>query len=159
MITLIEFKHGNVLLSGADFICHQVNCQGVMGKGLAKQIRDKYPQHYQDYIKICESYKTCKSFLLGHGFVTNVDNQKIIGLFAQLNYGTNKCQTSYNDLELCFTNLCAYIDENYDNTVRVAIPYLLGCGLAGGSWDEVYHIINLVFLNRENIILEIWNNA
>ena len=24
-------------------ICHQVNCCGVMGAGLAKQIRDKWP--------------------------------------------------------------------------------------------------------------------
>jgi len=27
-------------------ICHQVNCKRVAGKGLAKQIRKKYPEWY-----------------------------------------------------------------------------------------------------------------
>lgn len=32
---LLEFK--------CDIFCHQVNCQGRMGSGIAKQIRNKYP--------------------------------------------------------------------------------------------------------------------
>ena len=34
-------------------ICHQVNCCGVMGAGLAKQIRDKWPVVFDEYKKIC----------------------------------------------------------------------------------------------------------
>ena len=36
-----------------DVICHQVNCQGVMGSGIAKQIRDTYPIVYDNYKKKC----------------------------------------------------------------------------------------------------------
>lgn len=38
-------KHitGNVLDSDAPIIAHQVNCMGVMGAGVAKCIREKYP--------------------------------------------------------------------------------------------------------------------
>ena len=32
-----------------DVICHQVNCQGVMGSGIAKQIRDTYPIVFENY--------------------------------------------------------------------------------------------------------------
>ena len=32
-----------------DVICHQVNCQGKMASGIAKQIRNTYPQVYDAY--------------------------------------------------------------------------------------------------------------
>lgn len=31
-------------------ICHQVNCCGVMGAGLAKQIRDKWPVVFDEFV-------------------------------------------------------------------------------------------------------------
>ena len=37
----IIYKTGNILDAQTDVIAHQVNCQGVMGAGLAKQIREK----------------------------------------------------------------------------------------------------------------------
>ena len=36
---MIIDKIGDILHTEADVICHQVNCKGVMGAGLAKQIR------------------------------------------------------------------------------------------------------------------------
>ena len=47
---IITFEHNNILESfNIDILCHQVNCQGVMGAGLAKQIRSKYPEVYEQY--------------------------------------------------------------------------------------------------------------
>ena len=40
--------------SGCNIICHQVNCQGVMGSGIAKQVREKYPNVYNSYKKACD---------------------------------------------------------------------------------------------------------
>ena len=37
---MVTFHNGNILDSGADIICHQVNCRGVMGSGVAKQIKE-----------------------------------------------------------------------------------------------------------------------
>ena len=33
----VVIKEGNVFDSDAKIICHQVNCQGVMGSGVAKE--------------------------------------------------------------------------------------------------------------------------
>ena len=49
---------GNVLDSNADVIIHQVNCQGVMGSGVAKQVKDRYPVVYEMYKAKCNEYKT-----------------------------------------------------------------------------------------------------
>ncbi|WP_223260709.1 hypothetical protein [Bacillus sp. LNXM65] len=40
---MIKTVDGNILEASEDIICHQVNCKGVMGAGLAKQIKSKYP--------------------------------------------------------------------------------------------------------------------
>lgn len=48
---LTQIVHGNLLDIESGIIAHQVNCKGVMGAGLAKQIRLKYPIVYQAYIE------------------------------------------------------------------------------------------------------------
>lgn len=55
---MIIYKQGNLLDSGCKVICHQVNCQGVMGSGIAKEIRNRFPTAYTEFRK---------SFLSGKG--------------------------------------------------------------------------------------------
>ena len=45
----VVIKEGNVFDSDADIICHQVNCQGVMGSGVAKEVRERFPNVYEQY--------------------------------------------------------------------------------------------------------------
>ena len=40
----IPVIRGDILRSDTDIIVQQVNCQGVMGAGLAKQIASQYPE-------------------------------------------------------------------------------------------------------------------
>ena len=50
------YKNKSLLdLSPNIVICHQVNCQGVMGAGIAKQIRARWPEVYEDYKKTIEN--------------------------------------------------------------------------------------------------------
>lgn len=53
---MIKHIKCDIFKSGADIICHQVNCQGVMGSGIAKQVREKYPVVYRDYKRMCDIY-------------------------------------------------------------------------------------------------------
>ena len=50
---MLKLKNGNILESDANIICHQVNCQGVMGAGLALQIRKRYPSAFEEYRGTC----------------------------------------------------------------------------------------------------------
>ena len=58
----IKFIDGNIFsrlsASKPTYICQQVNCRGVMGAGLAKQIRDKWPVVFDEYKKICGTRQT-----------------------------------------------------------------------------------------------------
>ena len=45
----MKIIYGDILNITEGIIRQQVNCMGVMGSGLAKQIRNKYPRVYQKY--------------------------------------------------------------------------------------------------------------
>lgn len=51
---MIVFINGDILKTKADAIVNPVNCEGVMGKGLAYQIKIKYPKTYEAYSLACK---------------------------------------------------------------------------------------------------------
>ena len=48
---MIEVKHGDLFQNddGLDVVCHQVNCRGALGKGVAKQFAEKFPHSARAY--------------------------------------------------------------------------------------------------------------
>ena len=146
MIKIIE---GDILNAKEDIICHQANTMGVMGSGLAKQIKNKYPKVYENYHYICQQALNRKESLLGQviwGVLTS--DGKIIGnLCGQNKYGRDKQYTSYDALKKALT--VVYKSVTSPNSVlkdmTIAIPYKIGCGLGGGDWNIVYEMIEEIF--------------
>lgn len=141
---MIKFVQCDLLKVETDIICHQVNCQGVMGSGVAKQIRDRYPEVYEKYSKLCTKYRYNTSILLGSTQTIIVENKYIINIFAQDRYGYDKCYTDYNALEKAFMQIEDYAGKKY---FKVAVPYKIGCGRGGGDWNKVYNILEKIFKN------------
>ena len=145
---MIKHIKCDIFESGAHVICHQVNCQGVMGSGIAKQVRTKYPNVYTEYKKWCD-ISSPKALLGKSQFVETVEKYDtsflgIFNLFGQEKFGYDgKCYTDYNALYKCFTKVkeCLPTDRKY----TVAIPYLMGCHRGGGDWNIVYKMIEEVF--------------
>jgi len=119
-------------------IAHQVNCQGVMGAGLALKIARKWPEIKRRYQRCCI---TNSVFGLGLGEIDWEYAQKsliIVSLFAQDRYGKDKRYTDYDALAKCLDKLS---DLRSVMGKDVYLPYGLGCGLAGGDWDVVSELI------------------
>lgn len=135
---MIKHIKCDIFKSGADVICHQVNCQGVMGSGIAKQVRDKYPKVYKAYKKVCTSDER----LLGRTQIIPInESQSIANLFAQDNFGYDKqCYTDYSALINCLKQIYAFCPNK-----TIAIPYLMSCARGGGDWNIVYEIIEEIF--------------
>lgn len=130
--------YGDVLNTDCWIIAHQVNCQGVMGGGLARQIKDRYPDAYIDYRKYIEDYKECNcKSPLGTILETRHGAREIWHVFGQEFYGTDKQYTDYEAVEAAFkTGICDYRCENHiqNAQIPIAIPLYFGCGLGGGDW-------------------------
>jgi O-acetyl-ADP-ribose deacetylase (regulator of RNase III) len=134
-------RNGNVLREvKRGIILQQVNAQGMMGSGIAKEIRERWPQVWEDYAALLGPSYTQKDSgrgFLGRVIVTEVENELFIAsIVGQQFFGRDKKRyTSYDALDEG-TKWLQDIVMNYP----VHHP-LLGCGLGGGSWPIVAAII------------------
>lgn len=151
---MIKHIKCNIFESGADIILHQVNCQGVMGSGIAKQVKEQYPKVYEEYKKICNKNNPHSLLGLAQSVVTYKDYgttfRGIFNLFAQENYGYDgKCYTNYDALHSCLDFVNNYVVKG----TTIAIPYLMGCARGGGDWNVVYQMIEETFDEDVNILI------
>jgi len=141
---MIKNVYGDILEAKENIICHQVNCLGVMGAGLAKQIKNRYPEVYEYYYNWCMRHN--KEELLGRVILVQTEqySRYIANVFGQIGIKSYKdgCVTNYEALE---NGLLVVKDEAKKCGWSVAIPYKIGCGLAGGNWYIVHSIIQKVF--------------
>lgn len=56
-MTSIKYQRGDIFESKAQVIVNTVNCQGVMGKGLALAFRQRYPAMFPVYQQECKTRK------------------------------------------------------------------------------------------------------
>ena len=134
---MLKIVKGNIFDSNANAILHQVNCQGVMGSGVAKQVRERYPKVYQAYKQTCDRLGPREVFGLTQVCGISSNNSRyIVNLFSQLNYGYGKCHTDYEKLRGCLK----IVNERFSGCT-VAIPYKMGCDRGGGDWEIVSKMI------------------
>jgi len=147
----VEINHlyGDLLKSKVPIILHQVNYKGAMNSGIAKQIREAFPEVYSSYKYYCQ----VQIDLLGRAFATIIDPkhksniQVVINIFSQEDYGyDNKCYTDYKALEKALYQVKQY------SFPQIALPYKMGCCRGGGDWDKVYSIIEKVFKDTDTEI-------
>lgn len=135
---MIKIKIGNILDAEEDIICHQVNVQGYMGGGVARQLADKYKGLEEKYNKYCKDSNNEYSRLKGRVFKFYAKNKIIMNIFSQ----KPNFDTDYEAIKECFE----FIKRSAKMTKRsIAIPYGIGCGIANGDWNTVYKIIEKVF--------------
>lgn len=158
----IHVVNGDIFKTHCNIICHQVNCQGVMGHGIAKQVKKKYHGVFNAYKKYCDAHADNREAMLGealiidmyHGaavcdWLVNEDSKYIANIFGQLTYGTG-LRTDYTALVKGFEMVANFAQEH---NLSVAIPYKIGCGLAGGDWNKVSTLIEGVFASSNLEVL------
>lgn len=123
-------EEGNLVTGNYEVFCHQVNCYKVMGAGIAKQIRDRYPEVYEEYEK--REY----AFLGAIDWIHTHDGRICVNMYAQKDYGTGSRKTDYIGFAGCLAELEDYLCS-VPKDYKVAFPYRIGCGLAGGDWKVV----------------------
>jgi O-acetyl-ADP-ribose deacetylase (regulator of RNase III) len=51
---MIEFTSGDILKDEADAIVNTVNCVGIMGRGIALQFKNAWPENFKAYEAACK---------------------------------------------------------------------------------------------------------
>ncbi len=131
----VKVVNGDLFTTKAKYICHQVNCKGRMGSGVARQVRAKYPEVYSAYMYACQE----QPVILGQSqFVPCDDGKMVVNMFTQNSYGYDgKQYTNYAAFQKCLRA----IKEAVPPAETIAMPYKIGCGLGGGDWGTVLRLI------------------
>tara|TARA_R110000822_G_scaffold249085_2_gene376595 strand:- start:405 stop:857 length:453 start_codon:yes stop_codon:yes gene_type:complete len=136
-MSITKTVQGNLLTSDETIIGHGCNCLGVMGGGIALQIKERYPENFKMYKTYCRDEGFSGPDLLGDYVTWNNDKLKIVNMFTQFDTSYSKARNaSYDAIADCFAKI------ELDNSIpHIAIP-LIGGGLGGGYWPVIEKIIN-----------------
>lgn len=149
----IVYKKGNLLDAQTNVIAHQVNCQGVMGSGVAKQIKEKWPKVFEEYKEYC--YDIWAHQVLSSCLLVSIGNEQYIAnLFGQARYGRDGKR--YTDYEALYKSLERLVAQMISNDKKsVAFPYKMSSDRGGADWNIVLAMIESVFKDTD-ITIEIW---
>jgi len=145
---MIEEIQGDLLETDCKIIAHGVNCQGVMGSGVARALYEKWPSVKDKYL---DYFTEFNAGLDGENFLGCIDvigldrknSKQVANCFTQQYFGGDgRRYLNYDALVLCMETLCLHCEMYGIN--EVAMPKI-GCGLAGGDWKIVKAILDSVF--------------
>lgn len=137
----IEYIKGDLMNTEIQHIIHGCNAQGVMGSGVAKLIRDKYPNAYRDYNDVYNN----KGLDLGDIVISVQDDGEVVhNAITQKNFGRDASvvYVSYWAIAEVFRKIDTWgVDE-------IAMP-MIGAGLANGDWNVISAIIENTLTNTK----------
>jgi O-acetyl-ADP-ribose deacetylase (regulator of RNase III) len=136
---MIEPVQGNLLQAEAEALVNAVNCVGAMGRGIALQFREAYPENYKVYKTACDLQELHPGKMLVYDRTPHKTPRYIINFPTKVNWkGKSRLAFIEQGLE-------ALVAEIRERDIRsLALPPL-GCGLGGLKWDEVKPRIESAF--------------
>jgi O-acetyl-ADP-ribose deacetylase (regulator of RNase III) len=128
---MIELTTGDILKSEADALVNTVNCVGVMGRGIALQFKNAYPENFKAYEAACkrEAVQPGRMFVVETGQLTP---PRFIINFPTKRHWRGKSRIE--DIEAGLVDLAKVIRNK--GIRSIAIPPL-GSGLGGLDWGDV----------------------
>lgn len=126
----------------SGILVHGCNAQGVMGSGIALQIKEKYPEAFEEYSRTTNHsvYDTNRSALLGASPWVEIKGTDlyIVNAIVQEKYGTDGAKyVDYDAIYKSFRFVRALADVK---KLPVHFP-MIGCGRGGGKWEEIAPLI------------------
>ena len=137
---------GDILKSKAQTLINTVNCVGVMGKGIALEFKEQFPDMYENYVQRCQrgEVKPGVPYLYKTLFPPQIinfptkDHWKSISKLSDIEYGLKHLLEHYREW----------------GVTSLAIPPL-GCGNGQLEWRVVGPLIYR-FVNDMTIPVEIY---
>ncbi|MCP4341343.1 MAG: phosphatase [Desulfobulbaceae bacterium] len=134
-----------------DVIIHGCNCFRTMGAGIAKSIKEKYPQAYlEDYNSLLPPIKK-----LGKITSVYVDGLYVVNAYTQYHFATTRSYGGYKVRQAHYEAIARAFEQIKLNFAGMRIGYpMIGAGLAGGDWRIISTIIDCALEGEDHILVE-----
>lgn len=142
----VTISQGDLLRQDdVDAIVNTVNCVGVMGKGIALQFKNKWPENFRAYEAACKD----RQVRLGRMFV--FDSGGLVKPNYIINFPTKDHWRGKSRIEFIRDGLVDLVAQVKRLRIRsIAIPPL-GCGNGGLDWNEVRPLIERAFVGLPEV--------
>jgi len=125
---MIEFRSGDILKSETEALVNTVNCVGVMGRGIALQFRNAYPENFKAYAA------ACKRGEVQPGTMFVFDTGQLTPPRYIVNFPTKRHWRGKSRIQDIVAGLTALAEVIRTKGIRsIALPPL-GSGLGGLDW-------------------------
>ena len=159
MISIID---GNILDAKEEYILQQCCCTAIRPHGLSETIANKWKDAniYALRKGIGKRNMAIPEDRPEPGTIQIIGKGKIICAFAQVAMGKpgmydscgkpDSLEDRYNYFIECLNKITKL------NITSIAIPYKIGCGLAGGNWERYYNALNTWTNNNPTLKIAIY---
>lgn len=128
---MIRFTTGDILKDDAEAIVNTVNCVGVMGRGIALQFKNAWPENFKVYAAACQRHEVQP----GRMFVFDTGQLTLPRYIV--NFPTKRHWRGNSRMEDIDAGLAALVEVIRTQKIRsIAVPPL-GSGLGGLDWEQV----------------------
>lgn len=134
-----------------DVLVHGSNCFH-MNSGIAKEIRNTFPEAYQSFLKTPKGDKTKLGKIDCVTVERNGKPVTIVNAFVQYTWGRDPdvLYVDYEKIRSCFEA----VSKQFDRNVKIGIPRI-GSGLGNGCWVTISNIINQQMGNHNLVLVDL----
>ena len=127
----VEFVKDDLFAVDAHVISHGVNCQGMMGAGIAKAFRARYPDMYSEYKRVCDLFHPIPGEYMEW---TPNAGPRVMNLFTQFYIGPDATAKALR-YSLAGATHASLPGGDEPSQFTFALP-LIGCGIGGLTFEE-----------------------
>lgn len=142
---MMEFAAGDILDAKTEALVNTVNCVGIMGRGIALQFKNHFPENFKAYRIACERHELQPGRMFV--YVTGLMN----GPKFIINFPTKRHWRGKSRIQDIEAGLVALRSEIESRGIRsIAVPPL-GSGLGGLDWEQVRPLIVRVLQGLDDV--------
>lgn len=131
-----------------DVIVHGCNCQCVMGAGIAKSVKERFPAAFQADLATTKGAREKMGTITTATVEENGNTFVIVNAYTQFHWRGPEGKVEYDSLRSAF----ARVREQFAGK-RIGYP-LIGAGLGGGDWNVIAKIIDEELAGEDHTLVE-----
>lgn len=150
---MIKNATGNLLQVDAEALVNTVNCDGFMGKGIALQFKQAWPENFDAYAKACRA----KEVRPGKMFIW--ESGRMVNPRYIINFPTKRHWREKARIEDIRCGLRALVTDIRRLGIRSIVVPPLGCGNGGLDWQDVRPLIESAFAELPDTQVQLFSPA
>ena len=128
---MIEYRTGDIIAEDAEALVNTVNCVGVMGRGVALQFKNAFPENFKAYAA------ACKRGEVQPGGMFVFETGQLTKPHYIINFPTKRHWRGKSRISDIDAGLDALVSEIRAHGIRSVAIAPLGSGLGGLQWSDV----------------------